>query len=471
MKQQVWILLAALCFSPIFNVAYGQKQMNIVFIVTDDHGLQGGFYGTQGVKTPAMDGLAKSGVAFSRAYCTFPSCSPSRAGLMTGTYPHVNSITTNVHEFLGANPPEKWVKETAYLQNKFFIKDSIATLVEVLKSAGYHTGISGKFHMSPHKKFQFDFWAEDLNSGNADQFFSKTKNKPFFFYYNTHHPHRPFLSKAEQEERVEEKLKEGQLQVPPFLPNTPMMQRDWAEYLVAIEEADKDLANVLALLKKRKLEDNTLIVFVGDNGSPFHRGKYTPYNLGNNCPLIISGPEVQKNVMSKMVVSFADIMPTVLDLAGLKIPSSVNGKTLKPFLTGQSDVPINNFVVSETAFPRQNETNYQARSLFTPRFLYIRSNGKPRVKLSPADMYLEKGWKNHSYQATMEAKDEFPLQYKLLQTLENTPPVEELFDLHTDPWCMHDVFKNPDYKDALNTLRQQLDKWILATKDTEMMPK
>lgn len=466
MKLRVWIVLATL----FFNVAYSQKPLNILLIVTDDHGLQGGFLGTQGVKTPAMDGLAKSGVAFTRAYCTFPSCSPSRAGIMTGTYPHVNGITTNVHEFLGANPPEKWVKETAYLQNKFFVRDSIATLVEVLKSAGYYTGISGKFHIAPHKKFPFDFWAKDLNEKNADSFFIKTKDKPFLFYYNSHHPHRPFVTKKEAD-RVEAKLKEGRLQVPPFLPNTPMMQRDWAEYLVAIEDADKDLADVLALLKKRKLEDNTLIVFVGDNGAPFHRGKYTPYNLGNNCPLIIAGAGVQKNVLSKMVVSFADIMPTVLDLARLKIPNSVNGKSLKPFLTGQSNTPINDFVVSETAFPRQNEPNYQARSLFNDRFLYIRSNGKPRVKLSPADMYLEKGWENHSYQATMEAKDAFPLPYQLLQTLENTPPIEELFDLHADPWCMHDIFKNADYKETVHTLRQQLDKWILRTKDIEMTPK
>jgi N-sulfoglucosamine sulfohydrolase len=481
MKQHVLILVALLfvfkAFSAIiyfgfngFHSAQGQKPLNVLIVVTDDQGALAGYLGTQGVKTPTMDALAKQGVAFTKAYCTFPSCSPSRAGLLTGTFPHVNGINTNVHEFLGANPPEKWVTETAYLQNKFFVCDSISTLVEVLKKEGYYTGISGKFHVAPHKKFPFDFWAEDLNEKNADSFFIKTKGKPFLFYYNSHHPHRPFVTEKAAG-RVEAKLKEGKLQVPPFLPNTPMMQRDWAEYLVAIEDADKDLADILAVIKKRKLDGNTLIVFVGDNGAPFHRGKYTPYNLGNNCPLIISGKGVQKNVLSKMPVSFADIMPTILDMANIKIPQSVNGKSLKPFITGQSETPINEFVVSETAFPRPNEPNYQARSVFNDRFLYIRSNGKPRVKLSPADMYLEKGWNNHSYQATMEAKNEYPLQYQLLQTLENTPPVEELFDLHSDPWCMHDISKNADYKAALDKMKQYLDGWIIETKDTEMKAK
>ena len=467
MKQQILFFLVTL-FS--FNALYGQKPLNVLIVVTDDHGAQAGYLGTQGVKTPNIDALAKRGVAFTKAYCTFPSCSPSRAGILTGTFPHVNGINTNVHEFLGANPPEKWVKETAYLQNKFFVKDSISTLIEVLKNAGYYTGISGKFHIAPHKKFPFDFWANNLNEKNADTFFSQSKNKPFLFYYNSHHPHRPFVTEKETE-RVEAKLKEGTFQVPPFLPNTPMMQRDWAEYLVAIEDADKDLGDILAVLKKRKLDDNTLIIFVGDNGAPFHRGKYTPYNLGINCPLIIAGAGVQKGVVSKIPVSFADIMPTILDMTRIKIPISVNGKSLKPFITGQSETAINEFVVSETAFPRQNEPNYQARSVVNDRFLYVRSNGKARVKLSPADMYLEKGWNNHSYQATMEAKKEFPLQYQLLQTLENTPPIEELFDLHSDPWCMHDVSKNADYKAALDKMKQYLDGWIVATRDIEMIEK
>ncbi len=463
------IAIIYFCFNGFYSVQ-GQKPLNILIVVTDDQGAQAGYLGTQGVKTPNMDALAKSGVAFTKAYCTFPSCSPSRAGLLTGTFPHVNGINTNVFEYLGANPPDDWIKKTAPLNDIFHVKDSISTLIEVLKNAGYYTGISGKFHIAPHKKFAFDFWAKDLNEKNADTFFLQSKNKPFLFYYNSHHPHRPFVTEKVAK-RVEAKLKEGKLQVPPFLPNTPMMQRDWAEYLVAIEDADKDLGDILALLKKRKLDKNTLIVFVGDNGSPFHRGKYTPYNLGINCPLIIAGAGVRKDVISKMPVSFADIMPTLLEMAGLKIPVSVNGKSLKPFITGQSETAINEFVVSETAFPRHNEPNYQARSVSNDRFLYIRSNGKARVKLSPADMYAEKEWKNHSYQATMEAKNEYPLQYQLLQTLENTPPMEELFDLHTDPWCMHDISKNEDYKAALDKMKQYLDTWIVATKDTEMKTK
>lgn len=461
------ILAIIYCYLTTVYSVYAQKPLNIVIIVTDDQGAQTGYLGTQGVNTPNMDALAKRGVAFTKAYCTFPSCSPSRAGLLTGTFPHVNGITTNVHEFLGANPTEKWLKDTGPLNNKFRVRDSIATLVEVLKNAGYYTGISRKFHISPHEKFPFDFWAKGLTEKNADSFFVQTKNKPFLFYYNALHPHRPFLKEVDNP-RVEAKLKEGKLQVPPFLPNTPMMQRDWAEYLVAIENADKELGDILAILKKRNLEDNTLIVFVGDNGAPFHRGKYTPYNLGINCPLVMAGAGIQKNVVSKMPVSFADIMPTILDMLQLKIPGSVNGKSLKPFITGQSETPIHEFVVSETAFPRPNQPNYQARSVVNERFLYIRSNGKARVKLSPEDMYAEKYWKNYSYKATMEAKDEYPIQYQLLQTLENTPPVEELFDLHSDPWCMHDISKNTDYKAALDKMKQYLDSWIVATKDTEM---
>lgn len=449
------------------TTAKAAARMNILLIVTDDQGAQAGYLGTPGVKTPTMDSLARAGVAFKKGYCTFPSCSPSRAGVFTGTYPHVNGMTTNVFEFLGANPTESWFKQSAAHHQRFQVRDSIATLVEVLKAAGYYTGISGKFHIAPHKKFPFDFWAGDLNEANQKDFFSKSGDKPFFFAYNSHRPHRPFL-KQDPQKRVEAKLKEGRLVVPPFLPNTPMMKKDWAEYLTAIEDADKDMADILRIIKERNLEGNTLVIFVGDNGAPFHRGKYSPYNMGNNCPFIIAGPTVQKNVMTNMVVSFADIMPTILDMVNIKIPASVNGKSLKPFITGQSDKEIHDFVVSETAFPRPNEPNYQARSVFNNRFLYVRSNGKARIKLSPEDMYFEKGWNNHSYQATMDAKNEFPLQYQLLQTFENTPPPEEMFDLHTDPWCMYDISKKPEFKDVLEKMSQHLDAWIVATKDNEM---
>ena len=444
------------------------KKLNILLIVTDDHGLQAGFLGTQGLYTPNIDKLAQNGMAFTKAFCTFSSCSPSRAGIMTGTFPHVNGITTNVFEFFGANPTEAWIKSSSALNNQFHVKDSISTLIEVLKNEGYFTGISSKFHIAPHKKFPFDFWTKNISEQNADEFFSKTADKPFFFAYNSRNPHRPFVE-AKDEARVLAKLKENKLQVPPYLPNTPLMQKDWAEYLVAIENADADVAEILEILKKRKLDENTLVIFVGDNGSPFHRGKFTPYNLGNNCPLIISGPGVQKNVVTKTLASFTDIMPTILEMANIKIPNSVNGKSLKSIISGETTEPVHEFVVSETAFPRKSEPNYQARSLFDERFLYVRTNGKPRLKLNPADMYVEKGWNNHSYQATMEAKNEFPLQYKLLETLENSTNLEELFDLHSDPWCMIDISKNPDFVNVLNKLRKNLDTWISETNDLEML--
>lgn len=441
---------------------------NVLLIIADDLGTQAGYLGTTGVRTPTIDSLASKGVAFKKAYCTFPSCSPSRAGILTGTHPHVNGIASNVFEFFGPNPPDVWLKQSALLHKKFHVRDSIATLVEVLKNAGYYTGITGKFHMAPHAKFPFEYWSKNFAAQEAKQFFASRKNKPFFLVYNSSPPHRPFVTAADAAS-VEAKLKEGKLSVPAFLPNTALMQRDWAEYLVAIEKADKRVQFILAMLKESGMDKNTLVIFLGDNGAPFHRGKYSPYDLGNHCPLILAGPGVSENATINSVVSFADVMPTVLDILDIKIPAAVNGKSLKPYLLGKSDIEIHDYVVSETAFSRDEEPGYQARSLFTNRFLYIRSNGKRRVKRSPADMYEEKGWNNHSYKATMEAKDEYMLQYSLLQTLENTPPVEELFDLHSDPWCMHDISKSKEYDKELKALRKRLDEWIAATNDTEMM--
>jgi len=437
--------------------------MNILFITADDMGMQMGYLNTPGLETPTLDSLARNGTFFTKTYATFPSCSPSRTSFLTGTYPHVNGVTTNVHEYVGANPPEGFIKQSAELNTQFAVNKNVTTLIEVLKKQGYFTGLTGKFHISSREKFPFDYWGKDVN---AEQFFKEAKKskKPFFLDYNLHSPHRPY----EKSPRERSKINLDNLDVPPYLPNNALMQKDWSDYLGAVEATDRSVKELLSHLKREGLDKNTLIVFLSDHGPSIHRGKYYAYNFGSHVPLILSGPNITKGRKSKSLTSLADLMPTVLDLLNIPVPASVNGKSFKKVLENQ-DTPINKYIFTEVSFPRKGETNYQARGMTDGRFWYIRRNGKPRMAGKPEDNYEVKNWGNYSYKATLDGKGEFPLQYRLLQASENLPPREELFDLYSDPWSMHDIITNEEYKNVLSRMSMEMDAWITRTNDKEML--
>lgn len=332
-----------------------------------------------------------------------------------------------------------------------------------MKNEGYFTGLTGKFHIPSAEKFPFDYWGKAVD---ADEFFEKAKQsgKPFFLDFNFHTPHRPY--EKSPNDRSDINLKE--LEIPPFLPDNQLMQKDWSDYLGAVEATDKSVEIVIDQLKKYNLDKNTLIVFISDHGPSTNRGKYYEYDFSTHVPVVFCGPEILKNVKTNAIGSLIDVMPTILDILNIPIPKSVNGKSLKNVIEKQADSP-HQYVYSDVAFPRNEETNYQARTIFDGRFWYVRRNGKSRMKGKPEDNYAKEPWKNFSYQATLDGKDEFPLQYKLMLSSEGTPPLEELYDMFSDPRNMHNIINNPDYNKVLEKMRAAMDEWIIKTHDNEML--
>lgn len=440
-----------------------QRQPNILLITADDMGMQMGALNTPGVSTPTLDSLVSNGTFFLDAYATFPSCSPSRSSIMTSNFPHVHGVTTNVFELLDKLSAPGRKNDLPDLNKQFAIRDSIATLVSVLGSAGYFTGLTGKFHVPSPEKFPFNYWGKAVD---AEQFFTKAKkaNKPFFLNYNFHSPHRPYAKSAKS--RSGPDLNE--LDIPAFLPVNKTMQQDWSDYLGAVEATDASVNELFHQLKKEGLADNTIVIFISDHGPSIHRGKYYPYPFGSAVPVIFSGPGIQKSARTKQLVSLLDIMPTVSDLLNIAAPVSVQGASLLPLLKG-SHKPVNSYVCSEVSFPRNGETNYQARAMSDGRFWYVRSNGKARMDGKPEDNYEQAIWKNFSYTATIEGQTAFPQQYKLMMSSEGTPPEEELYDLHSDPWTIYNILPEAVYKNVLSNLRKQMNDWIVATNDAQMI--
>lgn len=240
-----------------------ERRPNIVILVADDWGNQGALFpGAAGVKTPAFDRIAKEGMLFRNAHSAAPSCSPSRAAMLTGQWPWRLEQGANLHGFI---PPR------------------FATYPEMLTEAGYVAGMEkkgygpGSNEGRPHNAAGPTF--KDFSSFLA----VRPKGKPFCYWFGGHQPHRPYTAGT----GVKSGIDPGQVTVPPYLPDNEITRRDICDYLQQIEQFDLRCAEVLALLEKSGQLDNTLIVVTGDNGWPFPRSKATCYDSGTHQLLAI----------------------------------------------------------------------------------------------------------------------------------------------------------------------------------------
>ncbi len=307
---------------------------NILLITTDDQGLQAGCYGDSLAVTPHLDALTASGVLFERGYTTQASCSPARASMLTGLYPHQNGQIG-----LAGHHPE------------YRVKAGTPNLPVLLAKAGYATAILGKLHISPGEAFPFDFsWANHgepaltrdvrMVAAKAAEFLDgPAAEKPFFLYVNYFDPHRPFDAGANQTEGLpEQPYTEADVKPLAYLGMDGKPARtEAAAYYNAIRRMDTGLGMLFDVLKERERWDNTLVVFIGDHGPPFTRAKTTVYEAGEQIPFIVRWPGVSVDgTRSEALVSVVDIMPTVLDAAGVA-PPPMAGKNLRPLLAG--DVP------------------------------------------------------------------------------------------------------------------------------------
>src|SRR5262245_4381083 len=224
------------------------QPRNVVVFVADDHGAEAfGAYGNPVVKTPNLDRLAAEGVRFSYAFATTASCSASRSVILTGVHNHRNGQYGHQHEY-----------------HHFSAFENVRTLPVMLEAAGYRTARGGKFHVAPESAFRFQ---QVINLPELEAFIRKDPRKPFFVYYATNEPHRPFRHDAE--DVVDPKV----VIVPPWLPDIPEVREELALYYASVRSVDKAFARVVDTLKRTGTYDDTLIMYLSDNGAPFPGSK------------------------------------------------------------------------------------------------------------------------------------------------------------------------------------------------------
>lgn len=459
------------------SLGYLPKKVlpNILFILTEDNSTQLSFNNTPGIQTPHIDALASAGVYFNNAFVAYPVCSASKACIYTSLHNHLSGILNNTPNY--HKPADKLTEaernSALYRRNR--IRAEIPTLIERLREAGYYQGVTHKLHVAPVEKFPYDEFIQGQDGKAAAGFISRASKtgKPWHLFYNVSVSHRPFPDS----DTVKIRVKPGEVTPPAFLPDTPVVRQDWAEYLAAIERADALVGEGLEALRASGQEPNTIVVYMGDHGPCYPHGKMTPYDLGLRVPLVLRVPWLKGGFRSDVLASELDLAPTLLDLLGLDPLPKSHGVTLKPVLEQAAGAKGQAFIFAEISH-KGNLPNdgMQERSVCDGRWhLIYRERTDPPWRQVQADSKEWPMWGNRTYAETVRVKDRFPDAYRVLQGLDpqnlgGQVPAVELYDLQADPDELRDRAADPACSAARERLMTALRRWVRDTEDPAVRP-
>ncbi len=430
------ILSVAFCLNAVW--AQGDPP-NIILIIADDIGWDDlGCYGHPMVQSPNIDRMAREGIKFENFYLTTSSCSPSRASIISGRYPH-NTGAAELH-----TP----------------ISKDIAIFPELLREAGYFTAQSGKWHMGEpaRRGFEVIHDNEGIGDGGEEMWVptlrDRPKDKPFFLWLAALDAHRPWgpneFRGAHDPEKVEP---------PVFLANARATREDLAQYYDEIKRFDHYIGEVENELKRQGVLENTLFLIISDNGRPFPRSKTRMYDSGIKSPFIAQWPRgiTQPGSVSKSMVSSIDIAATCLELAGVEVPGSFQGRSFVNLFQNPSD-PFRRYVFAE-----HNWHDHEAleRMVRTEEYLYVLNKRPHFSNNGPADSNS-----SPSYEDLKNLRDEGRLSPAQADIFMSPRPYEELFYVQEDGDQLLNVGDHQKHRGALLKMRSVLEDWIKETKDT-----
>jgi arylsulfatase A-like enzyme len=446
------VLIAALV---VAGPVGAQPRPNILLCVADDWSFpHAGCYGDRVVRTPTFDRVAADGTLFTAAFCVAPTCTASRAAILTGQPPHRLEEGANLWGIL----PSRYVTFPDQLERGGY------AVGHCLKGWGPGT-LEGSGRTRNPAGPQFTTFDAFLKSVPAD--------KPFFFWYGSHRPHRPY----ERGSGRKAGLSAEAIRVPPYLPDVPEVRNDILDYYAAAEQFDRDLGGVLKSLESSGRTGNTLLVVTSDNGWPMPRCKANLYDGGTREPLAISWPgRVPKGKVVDDPVSQIDLAPTFLQLAGLPpSPDHVGASLLRFFQEDKSLAEGEVYFERERhANVRRGDLSYPSRAVRTKRFLYIRNFRPDRWPAGDPERYFAVGRfgdcdPGPSKDYILDHRDEIAVRPFFALAFAKRP-AEELFDLATDPHELTNGADRPDLAAVRADLRARLDAWMRRTTDPRLDP-
>jgi len=456
----IGFLLAVAC--PATAAESGERparRPNILWLVGENMKLDLGCFGEKLVRTPHLDRLAAEGVRYSRVFATSPACAPSRSAFMTGMY----QTTTDTHNM------------RSHRNDDFRLPQGVRPLTHRLRDAGYFTANiktigerlvgTGKLDLNFVNEgavFASDDWA----ALKQKQPFYAQVNSPECEYdvYDRQSANKPRVEWAGEREH-EQIARPDQVTPPPYYPDHPVVRQEWARYLNSVSGMDRRFGWVLERLRADGLEDDTIVIFFGDNGRQEARGIHWCYDSGLHVPMILkwpknfpAPPQYKPGAVNDQVISLLDLTATTLAMAGVDRPLGMQSRI---FLGQRADPPRQ---YAFGARDRIDETVLRIRSVREARFHYTR-NFTPGPLFASLNRYKEKCF------LVMPPMRDLHAQGKLTEPAANLMaaqgPSEELYDTEADPHEVRNLIDSSraEHREALLRLRAALEVWMTETGD------
>jgi arylsulfatase A-like enzyme len=420
------------------------KRPNILWVIAEDMSPHFGCYGEKDIQTPNLDKLAADGVLFERAFVTGPICSPSRSALITGMYQ--TSIGAHHHR-------------SGVGKEKIHLPPGVEPLPALFQQAGYFTS-NGSYPMPGKGKTDYNFVHEDAIF-DGSSWANRKPGQPFFAQIQLMGGKTRDIPKALASTRAQlgSATPVKNLRLPPYYPSTPAILDDWAATLDAVRITDLHVGHILANLEKEGILDETIVFFITDHGVSHARGKQFLYDEGTHIAFMVKGPGLPRGERRKDLIEHIDMAAMSLALAGIPLPEAMQAQNPLAAEYKKREATF-------SARDRADETVDHIRSVRTGRWKYIRNFLPKRPYLQPND-YKDNKPCLIALRAA-EAAGQLNEAQRLI--FADTRPPEELYDLKTDPWEIHNLSADPAHGATLSGLRAKLHRWMKETNDQGRTP-
>ncbi len=414
------------------------KRPNILWITSEDNSPLLGCYGDSFATTPNLDNFAKTSVLYKNASANAPVCAPARFTILTGMY----ACSTGTH----------------HMRSRYPIPALVKPYTKYLRDAGYYCTNKSKTDYNYFTN-DIDHWDECSKKAS---YRNCPKGQPFFSVINVGTSHESSIHRKSSSVKHDP----AKVTLPPYHPDTPEIRKDWAQYYDKVQKMDAIVGKILKQLEKDSLLEDTIVFYYADHGGVLCRSKRFLYNTGTHVPMIIRFPKKYQylsnnapGTKSSRIVSFVDLAPTILSLAGIKIPEYMQGEA---------------WLGSQQKQPRKYSFMFRGRMDERYDMMRVADNGKYRYirNYMPHRIYgqhLEYLWKAA---ATKSWEKEFKASRcnKAQSLFWQKKPAEELYDISKDPWEVNNLSENKEYADTLFTMRKEVSKWVRDIKDSGFIP-
>ena len=428
------------------------ERPNILWITCEDISPYLGSYGYHYAHTPNLDELATKGIRYTNAWANAPVCAVARSAILTG----MHSSTIGTHQ----------------MRSRTQLPDIIPAYSRIFREAGYYT--TNNVKTDYNSSFEINrtmIWDEVSNTAH---YRNRGEGQPFFAVFNNVVTHESRLAANRIERFVSEgdipeqpRVNPQELTLPPYHPDLPEIREDWARFYDLITLMDSMKGDLLRELEEKGLAENTIVFFYADHGGMLARSKRYIYNVGTQVPLIVYLPEkwrhlskVKPGGTDSRMVSFVDLAPTVLSIAGIEVPEVMQGE---PFL-GQriGRGPELTFFYRD----RMSERYDFSRAVTDGRYYFIRhfNPHRPEGRDTRYGPRMHEGWR--AWEEAFEQGLTNNVQSRFFQPKN----VVYLFDTQNDPWHINDIAEDLSQRRRIRRLSDALDKWMIETRDIGLIP-